>query len=170
MRYYSRNEKRNSNREQDSRLPQITICSGKILYFFFLFHNTIFYKVSYFWKCLCAYRRINFCLYSGAVCHIICGASSLVWRALRWQRVASFVPLQWAAALSHAYVHVGASRACRPPKCFAVINWYKAWSQRHWEAREARLSDVQLCSGNSWGLVLPWSNKRDAGLTRLCRT
>lgn len=39
--YYSRNVKRNSNREQDPRLLQVTICCVKMLCFLGL-HNTIF--------------------------------------------------------------------------------------------------------------------------------
>lgn len=57
--YYSRNVKRNSNREQDPRLLQVSIYCVKMLCFLGL-HNTIFDNAFFCWKCLCTYKIIDF--------------------------------------------------------------------------------------------------------------
>lgn len=55
MHYYSRNEKRNSNREQDPGLLQVTRCCV-FLDFIITFLIILFF---FFWKYLCTYRRTD---------------------------------------------------------------------------------------------------------------
>lgn len=56
MHYYSRNEKRNSNREQDPGLLQVTRCCV-FLDFIITFLIILFFF--FFWKYLCTYRRTD---------------------------------------------------------------------------------------------------------------